>query len=160
MLPCKNPNCMNHKNEWNYMLLFFCFFNITLVRRTGGLRLCGWSWEDREGHLSVSCLTFWHRLKSNNQKAFEVKWVVTVNSNLLEIKSINHIVLHLVLFYIQLSSVSVWRSNRERGLQLKRVREREKMLGGAEEKPSILIMENRSSLLIRATAFYHSTNAE
>lgn len=39
------------------------------------------------------------------------------------------------------------------GAQLERVREREKMFGGAEEKPSILIMENRSSLLIRATAF-------
>lgn len=38
--------------------------------------------------------------------------------------------------------------------------EKEKMFGGAEEKPSILIMENRSSLLIRATAFCHSTNAE
>lgn len=34
-----------------------------------------------------------------------------------------------------------------------RLREREKMFGGAEEKPSILIMENRSSLLIRAMAF-------
>lgn len=89
-----------------------------------------------------------------------MKWAVTVKSDLLEIKSINHIVLHLVLFYIQLWSVSVWGSKREWGFQLERVREREKMFGGAEEKPSILIMENRSSLLIRATAFYHSTNAE
>lgn len=43
---------------------------------------------------------------------------------------------------------------------LRKSRGKEKMFGGAEEKPSILIMENRSSLLIRATAFYHSTNAE
>lgn len=34
------------------------------------------------------------------------------------------------------------------------------MLGSAEERPSVLIMENRSSLLIRATGFYHSTNAD
>ncbi len=66
------------------------------------------------GHSSASCLTFQHRLTSNNQKAFEVKWVVIVKSNLLEIKSINHIVLHLVPFYIQLRSVSV-----ERGLSWK-----------------------------------------
>lgn len=41
------------------------------------------------GRSSLSCLTFGHRLKSNNQKAFEVKWAVTMKSNLLEIKSIN-----------------------------------------------------------------------
>lgn len=41
-----------------------------------------------------------------------------------------------------------------------RVIEWKKMLGGAEGKQSILIMENISSFLIRTTTFYHSTNAE
>lgn len=40
--------------------------------------------------------------KSNHQKALEVNWAVVVKPNLLEIKSINHTVLHLVLFYIWL----------------------------------------------------------
>lgn len=51
------------------------------------------------------------------------------------------------------SSEVCLRGGRQREWGGDRLREREKMFGGAEEKPSILIMENRSSLLIRAMAF-------
>lgn len=64
---------------------------------------------------------------------------------------------HLILVYLQLlqyicAGVRI-RASVGNG-------ESKKLLGGAEENPSILIKENRSSLLIRATALYHGTNTE
>lgn len=76
-----------------------------LMRRSHRQSMCE---RKRTGHSSLHSvvrLTLFHSLrnnmlKSNHQKAIELKWGVTVKSDLLEIKSINQIVLHLVLFYM------------------------------------------------------------
>lgn len=59
--------------------------------------------SDREGLICqvgfCFVILFLSRLKSNQQKASKLKWDVTMKSNLLEMKPINHTVLHLVFFF-------------------------------------------------------------
>lgn len=77
--------------------------HVMLMRKSRSQSMCE---RKRTGHSSlhsVVCLTLFHSLrnnmlKSNHQKAIGLKWDVTVKSDLLENKSINQIVLHLVFF--------------------------------------------------------------